>query len=71
MTIRKPTHPVKVSSQKCFKCMVVLKHGAQAIAHTINPVVWCIPCAGHLEPSRDTMCKAVIFDPDSEVPGGE
>ena len=70
MTIRKPLHPIKVSSQKCDKCMVLLRHGDQAIAHTVNPVVWCVHCAGHLEPSRDTLCKAVISDPDSAVSCG-
>ena len=70
MTIRKPLHPVKVSSQKCDKCMTILRHGDPAIAHTVNPVVWCIPCAGHLEPENVTMCKAVISDPDSSVSSG-
>jgi hypothetical protein len=63
MTMPKPYHPVKVSSQRCDQCGVVLVHGDPAVAHMYNPIVFCMACAGAKEPSHPSLVKAVIHDP--------
>lgn len=56
----KPFRPVEISEQKCWKCNTELKAGQEAIAHTVDPIAFCVSCAGLAEPTRSDLVKAVV-----------
>lgn len=49
-----------VSPQRCWKCDHGLSVGEEAIAHRLNPVVFCVPCAGEVEKTREDLCPAKV-----------
>jgi hypothetical protein len=66
MKKQEPYHPIGVSSQRCDACGRILVDGDQAIAHMYNPIVFCVPCAGDKEPTNESLCKAVIREPEED-----
>jgi formylmethanofuran dehydrogenase subunit E len=56
----KPTFPTPISEQRCDKCGKQLSMGDSAVIHLVNPVAFCIPCAGHQEPQRQDLAKAIV-----------
>jgi hypothetical protein len=56
----KPFTPIEIHPQLCYQCGGKLEHGDDAIAHMVNPIAWCIPCAGEKEKVRADLCRAIV-----------
>lgn len=56
----KPYTPIHIHPQRCYDCGKHLADGESAIAHTDQPLAFCVGCRGRQEGNHPQLCKAVV-----------
>lgn len=56
----KPFTPIHIHPQRCYDCGRPLIDGDSAVAHTEQPLAFCVNCRGAQEEKHPMLCKAVV-----------